>query len=273
MRKNEKFVLFHIIKRQVYYFFIRLIRSISRLFNRRNKHRFLFILSPPYCGSTMLNQLLSSSKNVSCNNNLGTREGQLLPGVSHFMFKNNRWDESVKYPWEKVKRIWMKYWDFSKPLFLDKSIPNIMRVDDIEKVFNPIYYMCMVRNPYAQVESIMRRNKQDAKSAAEFAIRCLYYQNINKNRENALFFSYEDLCDNGQDVIQKMIKFIPSLFDINLDLEFTSHNYKTLDKMRIINLNDEKIEKISDEDLKIINSIFLKEKHLLMIFNYKIIER
>ena len=43
-----------------------------------------FILSPPYSGSTMLNQLISSSGNVSCNNNLGTREGQLLPGVKQF---------------------------------------------------------------------------------------------------------------------------------------------------------------------------------------------
>ena len=68
-----------------------------------------------------------------------------------------------------------------------------MRVDEIEKVFSPIKYMCMVRNPYAQVEGLMRRNKQDAKSAAEFAIKCLYYQSKNRKRENILFFTYEQL--------------------------------------------------------------------------------
>ena len=34
----------------------------------------------------MLNQIISSSKNVSCNNNIGTREGQTLPGVKKIMF-------------------------------------------------------------------------------------------------------------------------------------------------------------------------------------------
>ena len=70
----------------------------------------------------------------------------------------------------------MRYWDLSKPILLDKSVPNIIRTDEISKAFNRVYYICMVRNPYAQVESIMRRNYQDARSAAEFTIRCLNYQ-------------------------------------------------------------------------------------------------
>ncbi|MDC0201795.1 hypothetical protein OAJ56_00980, partial [Flavobacteriales bacterium] len=211
--------------------------------------------------------------NVSCNNNLGTREGQLLPGVRHFMFQKDRWNEDVKYPWEKVRKIWLKYWDYSKPIFLDKSIPNIIRVNEIEKVFSPIKYMCMVRNPYAQVEGLMRRNNQDAKSAAEFAIRCLYYQSKNRKRENILFFTYEQLCDNGRDISQKMIEFIPELTNLNIDKEFTSHNFKTKRKMKMVNLNDEKIAKISETAFEIINSIFKKNENLLSEFGYKIINR
>ena len=273
MKEKEKFHLVHVLKRRIYYFYIRFIRLLPRFFSARKNHKFLFILSPPYCGSTMLNQLLSSSKNVSSNNNLGTREGQLLPGVKHFMFQKDRWDESVKYSWEEIKKVWMRYWDFSKPIFLDKSIPNIMRVDDIEKVFSPIKYICIVRNPYAQVEGIMRRNRQDAKSSAEFVIKCLDYQNRNKDRKNSLFFSYEELCDNKNEIRQKVINFIPELYDINTDLEFSSHNYMTSGKMRITNLNDEKILKISDEDLDVINSVFTSRKELLEQFNYKIIKR
>ena len=273
MKKKEKFHLFHSVKRAMYYSYIRIIRLISNLFSKNIEHQFLFILSPPYAGSTMLNQLISSSGNVSCNNNLGTREGQLLPGVRNFMFQKDRWDEKVQYPWEKVKKIWLKYWDFSKPIFLDKSIPNIMRVDEIEKVFSPIQYMCMVRNPYAQVEGLMRRNKQDAKSAAEFAIKCLYYQSKNRKRENILFFTYEQLCDNGEEISQRMIKFMPELSDLDMNIDLTSHNFKTKGKMKIVNLNDEKIAKISETDFEIINSIFEKDKDLLKEFGYKIINR
>ena len=72
----------------------------------------------------MLNQLLSSSKNVSCNNNLGTREGQLLPIVSQYMFQSVRLlTLSVLSFIKKGRSSKIK---FSKPIFLDKSIPNIM---------------------------------------------------------------------------------------------------------------------------------------------------
>ena len=271
MKKKEKFHLLYSVKREVYYNYIRIIRLFSYLFNKNNEYQFLFILSPPYAGSTMLNQIISSSDNVSCNNNLGTREGQLLPGVKHFMFQKDRWDENVQYPWKKVRETWLRYWDYSKPVFLDKSIPNIMRVDEIEKVFSPIKYMCMVRNPYAQVEGLMRRNKQDAKSAAEFAIKCLYYQSKNRKRENILFFTYEQLCDNRQEVSQKMIEFIPELADLDMNIDLTSHNFKKKGKMKMANLNDEKIAKISETDFEIINSIFEKDKDLLKEFGYKII--
>ena len=273
MIKKEKFSLFHSIKRSVYFFVIRIIRYLTYLKKSHKSPQYLFVLSPPYCGSTMLTQLLSSSNNVSCNNYLGTREGQLLPGVKHFMFKKDRWNPEVKYPWQKVKKIWLRYWDYSKPIFLDKSIPNIMRVDDIQRVFRPIKYICMVRNPYAQVEGIIRRNRQDAKSAAEFAIKCLRFQSKNKFRNNSLFFTYEELCENGEEVLQRMIKFVPELSDININIKFSSHNFKTKRKMRMTNLNSEKISKISDSDLRIINTVFRKDKDLLSSFNYKIIER
>ena len=273
MKKKEKFHLFHKLKRRIYYSYIRFFRTFLRILYAKKKHQYLFVLSPPYAGSTMLNQLISSSENVSCNNNLGTREGQLLPGVRHFMFQKDRWDDNIKYPWEDVKKVWRKYWDFSKPIFLDKSIPNIMRVDEIEKVFYPIKYLCMVRNPYAQVEGIMRRNNQDAKSAAEFAIKCLYFQDQNRNRENALFFTYEQLCENGKDVLKQIIESVPELSDISVDMEFTSHNFKSDRKMKMVNLNEEKINKITKEDLKIINLVFSENKDLLDKFNYKIRER
>ena len=66
------------------------------IFSKKD-HIYLFILSPPFSGSTLLNQIISSSKNVSCNNNIGTREGQTLPGVKKIMFDKKRWDEKNRY--------------------------------------------------------------------------------------------------------------------------------------------------------------------------------
>ena len=83
--------------------------------------------------------------------------------------------------------------------------------------------------------------------------------------------SYEDLCDNTKTSIKKIKNFIPSIGEIKVDIEFSAHNFKTKGKMKIQNLNKEKIEKISKRDLKLINAIFNKEQDLLEYFGYSII--
>ena len=60
----------------------------------------------------MLNQIISSSKNVSCNNNIGTREGQTLPGVKKIMFDKKRWDEKKTDTMEKKLKKFGDYTGF-----------------------------------------------------------------------------------------------------------------------------------------------------------------
>jgi len=256
----------------LYYKFLKISRFFSNNFFGKKEHKFLFILTPPYCGSTLLNQILSTSNNLSCNNHLGVREGQLLPELKDIMFYNKGWHDEVSYPWKKIKNVWMKYWDQRKDVLMDKTNTNIMRVSAIKKVFDNVCFLSMVRNPYAQVEGIMRRNGSDADYAAKFALKCLRYQKQNNEKEkNILLISYEDLCDDTQNSIKKIKDFIPIIGEIKSDIEFSAHNFKTKGKMKIQNLNKEKIEKISSKDLKVINAHFEVEKDLLNYFGYSII--
>jgi len=261
------------IKRKLYYRFTRYRLLIPNFKNKNKFHQYLFILSPPFCGSTLLNQLISTSKSVSCNNNIGTREGQTLPEVKQFMFGKNRWNKDAQLPWKFIHKIWRKYWDLSKPILLDKSIPNIMRVNDIKEIFKPSLFICMVRDPYAQCEGIIRRNGKPADFAAKFALDCLKYQKENiENEKNLILFSYEDLCEDKEGVVKKIINFIPELSDIKSNQKFKAHNFKTSGEMEITNLNAEKIAKLTTEQLGTINSYFDKETELLEFFNYSIIE-
>ena len=59
---------------------------------------------------------------------------------------------------------------------MEQSDSNIMRVTEIKKVFDNIFFLAMVRNPYAQVEGIIRRNDATTEYAAAFALKCLRYQ-------------------------------------------------------------------------------------------------
>ena len=258
----------------VYYQLVKLSRFFTNNFFGRKDHKFLFILTPPYCGSTLLNQILSTSKNLSCNNHLGVREGQLLPEVKNMMFLNKGWHTEVNYDWPFIRKVWMKYWDQRKAILMDKSNTNIMRVNKVKEVFDNAVFLAMVRNPYAQVEGIMRRNGATAEYAAKFALKCLRYQKQNKlsEKENILFTSYEELCDTKYEVVEKIKKFIPEIGNIDSDLEFSAHNFKTDGKMKIQNLNKEKIKKINKENMGIINSYFNKEMDLLEFFGYSIIE-
>ncbi len=266
--------IFQEIRRSMYYLLVRNLLYIKNdLLKIKIKNQFLFILSPPFSGSTLLNQIICTSKNVSCNNNLGTREGQLLPNVKQIMFTKDRWSEKKNYNWKKIKKIWMKYWDKSKPILLEKSIQNIMYTKEIKKEFQDVFFIGIIRNPYALCEGIIRRNPATPEYAAKFVLNCFkQLKKIKENEKQILFLSYEDLCEKSNTAFDNIKTKFPELNDIKTDLLFSAHNFKSK-KMKVLNLNNEKISRLSKNQIQIINSYFIKEKETLNFFNYKIISK
>ena len=57
---------------------------------------------------------------MSCNNNIGLKEGQHLPETHNILFTQDRWDPNKKIDWLVIKSIWNKYWDRSKDILLEK---------------------------------------------------------------------------------------------------------------------------------------------------------
>ena len=259
-------------KRIFYFFLIRQKIALQNLFSSRSTHQHLFILSPPFCGSTLLNEIISSSNNVSCNNNIGLREGQHLPIAKDILFTKDRWDPSKEIDWKRIHYLWNKYWNKSKPIFLEKSPPNICRAKKIEKEFKNGKFICLVRNPYAQIQGEMRRYGTKAKHAADLNIQYLKYQKKNiEYLKDTLLISYEELTEKKDTIKEAIITFLPELSDINTELNFTAKNIRAEKSMRITNLNSEKIARIKENDLLIINNVFKEEEALLNYFNYQII--
>tara|TARA_B100000767_G_C19671513_1_gene495480 strand:+ start:255 stop:1064 length:810 start_codon:yes stop_codon:yes gene_type:complete len=259
-------------KRLLYFFIVRQKIKIRSLFYLNKKHQHVFILSPPFCGSTLLNEIISSSKNVSCNNNIGLREGQHLPIAKDILFTKDRWNDKKEINWKLIHNIWNKYWDRSKDIFLEKSPPNICRAKQIEKEFPNAKFICLVRNPYAQIEGKIRRHGTTAKVAAELSIQYLKYQKQNiESLKNVLLVKYEILTEDTENEKKSIITFLPELSGINTELEFNAHNLRAEKNMKITNLNSEKISKLSKGDLTIIKSVFKNEETILNYFNYQII--
>ena len=129
-----------------YYAHIVLKNRLRQLFRAKQENKYLFILSAPLCGSTLLNEILSTSSNVSTNNNWGTREGHKLPTTRQMMFDHdNRWNTDVDFDWQFINAEWRKYWDVSNPVLVEKSPPNIIRAKSIESAFIPSYFIILIR--------------------------------------------------------------------------------------------------------------------------------
>ncbi len=259
-------------KRNIYFFAISKKIALKNLFLAKKKNQFLFILSPPFCGSTLLTEIISTSKNVSCNNNIGLKEGQHLPKVHDVLFTEDRWDPNKEIDWNRIKKLWSKYWDRSKPVLLEKSPPNICRANNIDNVFSNSKYICLIRDPYAQIQSNIRRYNTDLEAAAKKYISYLKFQKNNiKTLENTLVISYEELADNPLKTKEKISTFLPLLEDINIDLKFNAHNMHQKKQMGITNLNQESIKALAKDQINRINTILNKEQDLIKFFNYKIL--
>jgi hypothetical protein len=246
--------------------------ALKNLFLAKKENQYLFILSPPFCGSTLLTEILSTSKNVSCNNNIGLREGQHLPEAHDLLFTKNRWDPNKEIDWNRIKKIWSKYWDRSKPILLEKSPPNICRANNIDKVFSNSKYICLIRDPYAQIQSNIRRYNTDIKVAAEKYISYLKFQKNNiQTLEKTLIISYEELADNPSNAKEKISTFLPLLEDININLKFNAHNMHQKKQMGITNLNQDSIMALSKGQINSINTILNKEQELIKYFKYNIL--
>lgn len=234
------------------------------------KHKYLFVLSPPFCGSTLVWRILSTSRNVSSLPN----EGQFLPSVKKIM-REGHWDEAKTMPWEYIKKQWMKEWDLTKPILLEKSPPNIMRAFEIEKCFKPSFFISINRNPYAFCEGWSRRRKTSCEIAVRWWVRFSKYQirNINGLNYNR-FFKYEDLIENTENISKQLSDFMPELSDINIYGRYKTKTVRTdkiVDNPIMLDLNVEKIRRLKKEDIEVITKVLKENLETLRFFNYELL--
>jgi hypothetical protein len=195
-------------------------------------------------------------------------EGQFLPELKGVM-REKPWDTSHQLPWPLIKEAWESHWDKSKPILLEKSPPNIIRTREILTHFQPVKFVLMVRNPYAQTEGLMRRNNWTAKRAANFSMMCLRTQLDNsRTLDDVLVLTYESLAQNPASACEKLIAFIPGLNDIDPNANFEVHSIDgTLDRP-ITDLNARKIATLSTDDLSAMNEVFEQHRETIAAWDY-----
>jgi hypothetical protein len=226
--------------------------------------KWVFIVGCGNSGTTLLQRILSTHPDVGSMR----REGQFF----HNQLKGHIWGGWYKRRWatvpqyyrmdensthkvnvEKLKRQWgAKLNDPTKPVLLEKSPRNTLRVRWLQKHFENAHFIGMTRNGYAVAEGIRRKvTHYNLKTAA------LQWTKANEfmladfdHLERKKIISYETLAEKPDECIGEICQFIgidPNKLSIDGKV-WSIHK----EAAPLKNMNYKSFAKLSEEDFKII---------------------
>ena len=125
----------------------------------------------------------------------GNNEGQMMPAVMPMM-RENPWLRAQEFDWVYIRR----QWETLAPgkIFIESSPPNLLRVEQISKVFghdsSAVISIC---DPYQHIASAMRRYSLTAADAAEkWVFKALETRRVHEAYPHFPFVSYEEFSKN-----------------------------------------------------------------------------
>jgi len=204
---------------------------------------YLFILSPPYSGSTVLWRLLQTSSQVSALPD----EGQKLPELRSMM-RSNPWDPHTVFDWKLIADTWHQYWDHSKPVLLEKSPPHLCRFDTLQKSFSPAKFILLMRDPLAICEALHRRNGMDWESAAERWIDWLnMHLKARKTLTDSCLVYYEDMVADPESTFAALGAWMPAIADVDYTSAIKAHAIDGVHQRPLSDMNPKKLESIDPQ--------------------------
>lgn len=254
----------------------------SHSFHMPAQHIHLFIICPNRSGSTLWTKLLGTSPNVSLLPG-PLHEGHVLPGIHRFMpvpepaeqgiwsLSPERFMDPGNYDWPGIKKIWQAHWDSSRPVWLEKSPPNVVRAEMLEREFQPARFILSIRNPYAVCEAMLRKNRNNKtlEQIVRHWLACARFQLHNVRKlESSLVCTYEELTDDTERTIERLVSYVPELGQLNSSGSFS---IKAND-MEITNLNQKQISDLLPEQIGEISAILEPDQELLAEYGYSLIK-
>lgn len=234
-------------------------------------HKHLFVLAPPFAGSTLLTALLGTSPQVSI---LPSREheGIKIPELMDLFWEPGSGRKGL--PWHYLEQVYRRHWDLSRPVLVEKG-QYLKHAGSIQNAFPEAYFICMQRDPYAWCESVLRRRKvNDGSGLKEFVQNWLSHaawllhdlQVLNR----VVHFTYEDLCDRTGEVLGKLKAFMPELDGLDPSRSFKVHSTLGTQSNPITNTNAAAIARLSADDVAQISGVLSRYPDLLEFFGYRL---
>ena len=198
-------------------------------------------------------------------------EGQVVRGAKKILLPK-AWDETALIDWKIIWKFWRWRWDLSKDILLEKSPPNIMWAKSMQEYFENAYFIISIRNPYAFAEGYTRRKKGGFDDAARFWLRCAEKQIWNcSNLEKFEILTYEEFTQDPSLLEFRLNKLLPKFGPLPANIAVKAKTIRGIETNQITNFNQQKIDKISVQDIKVITKILASKKECLEYFNYELL--
>ena len=265
----------------------------------------LFVICPNNSGSTFLAGALEACRMVW----RLPREGQQmhgyagpLPWRSHgaddwipgsLWAAEQRWIDLFSapraYDWPRTRKAWHFHAfaaDARASIFVTKSPPHVLCVEQLARHFANARFLFMVRNPYAVAEGICRyyrlsfpprylgqfeeRGKCLAEAAATHAANCLRLQrrNVEAWEHCGVFFAYERMCAEPGAVADEIRALAPQLDDLTLRRRIRVKSYDEV----LTDMNPRHFARLRADDLAVFNRVFRAHEDVLAHFGYQLME-
>jgi len=248
------------------------------MYDENNQPHFLFIITPPFSGSTALAKIL----NTSCRTMFIQKKGEghrLVPGLC----EADRWNPDKEINYNSLKAVWLNAFQKVQQLtqtidvVIEKSPPNLVRIEQIASQFNNYSFIANNRNPYANCASILYR-KYDAENlnteqrinilkvlAENWLIRSKEIMKLVVKLQIPLL-TYEEFCKTPEIVISKLNLPNGVIETINPNATVKVKDYKV---QKISNQNKRQIANLSEKEIESISHILEAHQEVLAFFNYK----
>lgn len=214
--------------------------------------KFVFISGLHRSGTSILHRTLRAAPSISGFENTGEREdeGQLIQtvynranvygGPGHFAFDERaRLDENspliTSENKEKLLREWGKYWDNEKPIWVEKSPPNLIRTRFLQELFPDAYFVTITRHPLA-VSMATQKWKEESLEylISHWLTAHRIYREDKLKLKNEISFSYEYMVQHPTELFEQLGTFLDTEIPITEPLKDGNAKYfKMWSKLKI----------------------------------------
>lgn len=239
---------------------------------------FLFIVTPPYSGSTALAQILNSCHEACVLQKKA--EGQwLVPGMCK---KPGSWDPDTEMDWKSIKAVWLKRFELIRQcvqdveVIIEKSPPNLVRFDKLVETFPHSRAIAYNRDPFANCASILYRRHNPLQKTDEERVEIvkllasdwLFRAGWIKKWIDEMdlpYTSYEDFCLYPESLVADISRTLPIFNSVNVKKNIQVKNYGLA---TLTNHNERQVNNLNQREIETIAKQLETQKDLVEFFGY-----